>query len=145
MGQNRYAIHPEDFKSYGTEKIRQEFLMETIFRQDQIIHCYTHYDRLIVGGIAPVSLSLKLETIPDLRAEFFLQRREIGIINVGATGSITVDGKTYPMNTKDALYIGKDCKDVIFHPAKEGKALYYFNSAPAHAVYPTRKITFSEA
>jgi 4-deoxy-L-threo-5-hexosulose-uronate ketol-isomerase len=145
MGQNRYAIHPEDFKSYGTEKIRQEFLMETIFRQDQIIHYYTHYDRLIVGGIAPVSSSLKLETIPDLRAEFFLQRREIGIINVGTTGSITVDGKTYPMNTKDALYIGKDCKDVTFHPAKEGKALYYFNSAPAHAIYPTRKITFAEA
>jgi 4-deoxy-L-threo-5-hexosulose-uronate ketol-isomerase len=145
MGTNRYAIHPEDFKSYGTEKIRQEFLMETIFEQDQIIHYYTHYDRLIVGGVAPVSKSIKLETIPDLRADFFLQRREIGIINVGDTGTVSVDGKTYPMNNKDALYIGKDCKDVSFHPAKSGKALYYFNSAPAHASFPNRKITFAEA
>lgn len=145
MGINRYAIHPEDFKTYDTAKIRSEFLFETLFDTNRVICYYTHYDRLIVGGAAPESKPVTLNTLPELKADFFLQRRELGIINVGQPGGVTVNGKLFPLGTKEALYIGKDTKEVIFQPAAQGQALYYFNSAPAHAVFPTRKITLEEA
>ncbi|MBT1704026.1 5-dehydro-4-deoxy-D-glucuronate isomerase [Chryseosolibacter indicus] len=141
----RFSIHPNDFKHYTTDKIRKEFLIEDLFQNDAITHTYTHYDRLIVGGAMPVNKALKLETIDVLKSTYFLERREIGIINVGASGSVTVDGTQYPLNFKEALYIGKECKEVVFHPSTNGRALYYFNSAPAHAKYPTRKVTFKEA
>jgi 4-deoxy-L-threo-5-hexosulose-uronate ketol-isomerase len=145
MTTTRYAIHPEDFKSYGTDKIRQSFLMTDLFQPDQVTHYYTHYDRLIVGGVAPVSKPISLLPIPELKADFFLQRREIGIINVGAPGVIRVDGKDFLLKFKEALYIGNGSREVTFHPSKEGKSLFYFNSAPAHAVHPTRHVSLAEA
>lgn len=146
MNTRRYAIHPEDFKNYTTEKVRSSFLLPDLFKADQITHYYTHYDRLIVGGVNPNSKPVNLDNPDSLKAEFFLQRREIGIINVGSSaGTITADGKDYLLEPKEALYIGRGTKTVVFHPAKQGNTLYYFNSAPAHAVYPTRKISHTEA
>jgi 4-deoxy-L-threo-5-hexosulose-uronate ketol-isomerase len=145
MGTHRYAIHPDDFRTYDTTRIRESFLLETIFAPDRLLYYYTHYDRMIVGGAAPETQDVTLETLPELKADFFLQRRELGIINVGQPGSISVNGKPLTLGTKEALYIGKDTREVTFHPAKQGHALYYFNSAPAHAVFPTRKITLAEA
>ena len=141
MNRIRYAIHPDDFKSYGKQKIRESFLLEALFIEDQVAHYYTHYDRLIVGGVKPVTKPVKLESIDILKAGFFLQRREIGIINVGAASTISVDGQDYLLKFKEALYIGRDTKQVVFHPSKEGHAMFYFNSAPAHTSYPTRKVT----
>ncbi|MCE7054387.1 5-dehydro-4-deoxy-D-glucuronate isomerase [Algoriphagus sp. AGSA1] len=141
----RYSSHPEDFKNYPTEEIREKFLLENIFLKDQITGIYTMEDRLIVGGIHPVDKPLHLETIDQLKAPYFLERREIGIINVGATCTIEVDGESISLGRKEALYIGKGNQKVVFHPAKEGDALLYFNSAPAHTTFPTRKITREDA
>ena len=139
----RYASNPESFKLLTTQQLRDSFLIADLFQPDEIRLCYTHYDRLIIGGAYPVKNPLKLESFNSLKAEFFLQRREIGIINVGKSGSVAVDGKVYTLENKEALYIGRGTKDVVFQPA-EG-ALYYFNSAPAHAPYPTKKISLAEA
>lgn len=141
----RHAIHPEDFKLYTTSKLRESFLIENLFPKDAIKGVYTLHDRLIVGGMSPVSKSLKLETFDTLRSEYFLERREIGIINIGAESTITVDGKTFTVGNKEGLYVGKGAKEVIFHPANTGEAYFYFNSAPAHQSYPTKKVSLAEA
>ena len=142
----RYAANPQDFKSYDTERIRKDFLMETVFADDQINLLYTMYDRLIVGGALPVSKSLNLETIEPLKAPNFLHRRELGIINVGGPGKVKVGDKEYKLNFKEALYVGSGSHEVVFssddvaNPAK-----FYFNSAPAHQSFPTKLITYKEA
>ena len=141
----RHAIHPEDFKTYTTSKLRESFLIQDLFQPDAIKAVYTLYDRLIVGGVAPVQKALKLETYPTLRSENFLDRRELGIINIGAESAITVEGKTYTLGNKEALYVGQGNKEVIFHPAKTGEAYFYFNSAPAHHAYPVKKVSLAEA
>ncbi|WP_066837464.1 5-dehydro-4-deoxy-D-glucuronate isomerase [Rufibacter ruber] len=141
----RHAIHPADAKGYDTQKLREAFLIENLFRKDAIELVYTLYDRLIVGGVHPVNSPVKLETIPTLRSDYFLDRREMGIINVGAPGTVTVDGQEFSLETKEALYIGKGAKDVVFHPAANGTAYFYFNSAPAHHTYPTKKVSLAEA
>ncbi|MEB2786360.1 5-dehydro-4-deoxy-D-glucuronate isomerase [Algoriphagus persicinus] len=141
----RYSSHPEDFKNYSTTEIREKFLLEEIFVPNQITGTYTMEDRLIIGGIHPVDKPVRLETIDQLKAENFLDRREIGIINVGAITTVEVDGESLTLDHKEALYIGKGVKEVIFHPAQEGVTYLYFNSAPAHAVYPMRKITQTDA
>ncbi|MBA9076344.1 5-dehydro-4-deoxy-D-glucuronate isomerase [Rufibacter quisquiliarum] len=141
----RHAIHPADAKGYDTQKLREAFLIENLFRKDAIELVYTLYDRLIVGGVHPVNSPVKLETIPTLRSDNFLDRREMGIINVGAPGTVTVDGQEFSLETKEALYIGKGAKDVVFHPAANGTAYFYFNSAPAHHTYPTKKVSLAEA
>jgi 4-deoxy-L-threo-5-hexosulose-uronate ketol-isomerase len=141
----RHASHPEDVKNYDTQKLREHFLLESIFQKDQISGVYSTFDRLIVGGIFPSSSSLTLDPIDQLKADYFLQRREIGIINIGDTASIAVDGTEFSLNKKEALYIGRGVKSVVFHPANSGNALFYFNSAPAHASYPTKKIGMQEA
>jgi len=109
----RYAHHPEDVKRYTTNELREHFLIPELFKNDEINLTYTMYDRFIVGGAFPVSKSVKLETIEDLKSENFLDRRELGIINVGGTGKVTVDGKVYELKNKEALYVGKGNKEVI--------------------------------
>lgn len=141
----RYASHPVDFKSYDTKRLRESFLIEDLFEKDAVRNVYSHYDRLIIGGAMPTTKPVMLETFPELKASFYLERRELGIINVGPIGSITADGLTYVLKNKEALYLGKGTKEVIFHPAKEGQAVYYFNSAPAHALYPSRTVTLEQA
>jgi 4-deoxy-L-threo-5-hexosulose-uronate ketol-isomerase len=139
----RFAIHPEDFKTKSTEQLRTDFLINELFQDNEVNMVYTHYDRMIVGGAMPLTKPLTLGCIDDLKAEYFLQRRELGIINVGQAGQVFVDGNEYTLKFKEALYIGKGVKEVIFMPS-EG-ALFYFNSAPAHCSYPTKKISYEEA
>src|SRR6185312_14726758 len=100
MHSMRYAIHPEDFKKRDAAKIREDFLIENLFTPDQINTTYSHYDRLIVGGAHPVSRPIQLETIDDLKADFFLQRRELGIINVGVAADVIVEGVVYTLQPK---------------------------------------------
>lgn len=140
----RYAHHPEDVKRYTTEELRNHFLIPELFVKDQISLTYTMYDRYIAGGAFPVTKSLKLEAIDELKAENFLDRRELGVINVGGKGKVTVDGEVFEIGHKEALYVGKGNKEVIFE-ATEEQPYFYINSAPAHHSYPTKKVTRKEA
>ncbi|MCX6321048.1 MAG: 5-dehydro-4-deoxy-D-glucuronate isomerase [Bacteroidia bacterium] len=142
----RYAAHPKDVKTYDTERLRKEFLIENVFIADEISLVYSMYDRYIVGGAMPVRKELKLETSDELKAEQFLDRREMGIINVGGDAVIDAGGKTYKIGFKDALYLGKGIRDVIFKSADtKNPAKLYINSAPAHHTYPSKKITLADA
>lgn len=141
----RYAHHPEDAKYYTTEELREHFLIPTVFEEDTISLVYTMYDRYIVGGAMPVSKPLVLETIDELKAEYFLERRELGIVNVGDKGTVTVDGTVYELDKKEALYVGKGNKEVIFESAAGGQAYFYINSAPAHHAYPNKKVGKEDA
>jgi len=144
--ESRYATNPEDFKTYDTSRIRKDFLIENVMIDDEINLCYMHYDRYIAGGAVPVSKSLKLETIDPLKANYFLKRREMGIINVGGEGKVDVDSKSFTLENREALYIGKGLKNVIFssHNSKQ-PAKFYINSAPAHKTFATKKIGQSDA
>ena len=142
----RYAVHPDDFKNYDTERIRKEFLVSNVMQQDSISLTYSQYDRYIVGGAVPEKAALKLDTIDPLKSTFFLERREMGIINVGGEGVVMADGVEYKLGYKDALYLGKETKDVTFSSQNEGKPVYfYINSAPAHKKYPSKLVTLNEA
>ncbi|WP_282053476.1 5-dehydro-4-deoxy-D-glucuronate isomerase [Maribacter luteus] len=141
----RYAANPVDARKYGTEELRREFLIDKLFVENQIQLTYSMYDRYIVGGAMPVNEDLKLETIPYLKSKNFLDRRELGVINVGAKGKVTVDGEDYELNTKEALYVGKDSKAVVFSSLGEGQPLFYINSAPAHKRFPTKKVGAKDA
>ena len=141
----RYAHHPKDAKHYTTQELREHFLIPTVFEADTIRLVYTMYDRYIVGGVMPVSKPLVLETIDELKAEYFLERRELGIVNVGGKGKVTVDGTVYELNKKEALYVGKGNKEVIFEALDGEQPYFYINSAPAHHAYPTKKVGKEDA
>jgi 4-deoxy-L-threo-5-hexosulose-uronate ketol-isomerase len=142
----RYASHPDDFKGYGTEKLRKEFLIENVFIKDEISLVYSLYDRIIVGGAMPVEKKLKLETATELKAENFLDRREMGIINVGGEAEISAGGAVYKIGFKEALFLGKGTKDIFFKSVDNKKpAKLYINSAPAHHAFPSRKVTLADA
>ena len=144
--EERYAYHPEDFKTYDTERIRKEFLVEKVLEPGNIRLVYSAIERYIVGGALPTNETLKLEPIDPLKAEYFCYRREVGVINVGGTGTITVDGTDYKMQFKEALYIGKGSKEVTFaSDDPKNPAKYYINSAPAHKEYPVKHITLADA
>lgn len=144
--EERYNYHPEDFKSYDTERIRKEFLVEKIMDPGNIRLVYSIIERYIVGGAVPVDGDLVLETIEPLKAEYFCQRREIGIINVAGEGSVVIDGTEYKMGFKDAIYIGKGSEEVIFRSADPEKpAHFYINSAPAHKEFPVKHVTMADA
>lgn len=141
----RYASNPSDVKKYDTNDLREHFLIENLFVANEIQLTYSMYDRFIVGGIMPVGKELKLETIPYLKSEHFLDRRELGIINVGGSGSVSVDGVAYNLNKKEALYVGQGAKEVFFSSSNGEQALFYINSAPAHHKFPTKKVGKDEA
>jgi 4-deoxy-L-threo-5-hexosulose-uronate ketol-isomerase len=142
----RYASHPEDFKGYGTERLRKEFLIEKIFIEDEISLVYSMYDRYIVGGIMPVKTAIKLEPFSELKANNFLDRREMGIINVGGAAEISASGVVYKIGHKEALYIGHGSTEVGFKSVdSKMPAKLYFNSAPAHHAFPSKKVTLAEA
>ncbi|TWR30973.1 5-dehydro-4-deoxy-D-glucuronate isomerase [Mucilaginibacter pallidiroseus] len=133
-----HAVHPDDFKTYQTDKIRERFLMENLVQPDKINCVYTHYDRMIIGVANPVYRSLYLEAYPSLRAQNFLDRREIGIINVAGDGRVTADGKVYELKKLDCLYIGKDTREVTFAANDiTNPPVFYLLSSPAHKTYPT--------
>lgn len=143
---SRYATSPDEVKTLDTKQLRAKFLIEEVFTPNQINTTYSHHDRLIVGGVMPVGQVLLLNCPEQLRAKFFLERREIGFINVGGSGTITVDGTAYHLQFKEALYIGMGSQSVEFKSDKDNQpALFYFNSAPAHCTYPTKHITMAEA
>ncbi|MEC0329708.1 5-dehydro-4-deoxy-D-glucuronate isomerase [Paenibacillus macerans] len=145
--ERRYASHPNEVKQFDTARLRQEFLIPRLFTPDKLELVLTHEDRLIVGGAAPVNGKVKLETdLKELGVSYFLERRELGAINVGGPGSIVVDGTEYDLDTKDCLYVGKGSREVIFKSKDAAKpAKFYLNSAPAHKEFPTAKTTLAEA
>ncbi|KAA6326449.1 4-deoxy-L-threo-5-hexosulose-uronate ketol-isomerase [termite gut metagenome] len=140
--EERWGTHPDDVKRYDTTQLRKAFLVEKLFSPDEILMTYTHNDRLIIGGAFPVNGALRLETVDLIRSEYFCERREIGIICIDGEGVVTVDGIDYNLQFKDAVYVGRGSKEVIFkskdaaYPAK-----FYFASSPAHKAYPTTQIT----
>lgn len=136
------ACHPEDVKTYTTEKLRERFVMEKVLSEDAIHLTYSMYDRLIFGGAMPVQKELVLETIDPLKAPYFLYSRELGVINIGGDGIVTVDGKEYALKFKEALYVGRGNQKVTFKSVDPSKpAKFYLNSAPAHKEYKTQWIT----
>ncbi len=134
----RTAASPRDVKTYDTARLREEFLIPDLFRPDDIKLVYSHIDRIITGSATPVSKALVLTAGEELRAEYFLQRREMGVINIGGEGTVTVDGTAYTLRHKDGLYIGRGSRDISFASADSANpAKFYLNSCPAHKEYPT--------
>lgn len=133
----RTAASPKDVKHYTTDRLREEFLIQDLFIPGEIKLVYSHIDRIITGAAVPVE-PLTLTAGAELRANYFLERREMGIINVGGKGTVTVDGKVYTLDYKDGMYIGKGAEDIVFASIDGAEpAKFYLNSAPAHTSYPT--------
>jgi len=142
----RYHNSQKEVKGMNTAELREQFLIEDLMKSGEIDFTYSHYDRIIVGGAIPTTKSLALENYAMLKAEFFLERRELGVINVGGAGTISVDGTNYSLSKKDCLYIGRGCKEVKFSSASASEpAQFYILSAPAHKEYPTRLMKEAEA
>ena len=146
----RYSCNQRDFKRYTTEETRKEFLIEKLFAADEVIAVYSHVDRMVTLGIMPVSDALPIDKGIDVwknfGTQYFLERRECGMFNVGGAGTVTVDGKAYELGYKDCLYITKGAREVTFasdHPAQPAK--FYIVSAPAHTSYETRLIRIADA
>ena len=143
---NRYANNLKDSKRYDTEELRENYLVEDIFKDDQIELVYSHVDRIIFGGIKPVYKELKLEAGKEMGVDYFLERRELGIINIGGKAVVTIDGTEYELKEKDGLYVGKGNKEVSFKSVNpEEPAKLYVNSVPAHKEYETVKIDIEKA
>lgn len=144
--ESRYAVSPTEAKGMDTDALRNNFLIRSIFENDKVNLTLSHFDRYIVGGAMPVTGKLNLPNPDDLKAPYFLYRREMGMINVGGPAIVTADGESFQLAYKEALYLGKETTEVTFesadpaHPAK-----LYINSAPAHHKYPSRKVTKAEA
>ncbi len=130
----------------NTEQLRENFLVENLMQADLLTLVYSHYDRVIIGGVMPVNQSVALQNEDELKADFFLQRRELGVINVGGAGSITVDDQKYELSKLECLYIGRGAQKVSFQSKDANQpALYYMLSAPAHKEYPTTQYTKEQA
>lgn len=142
----RQASNAKDVKHYTTERLREEFHIANLFTKDNVRMVYSHIDRIITAGLMPVRQVLKLEAGKELAADYFLQRREMGCINVGGKGIITVDGKEYEMNPRDGIYIGMGNKEITFKSCDEtSPAKFYVSSCPAHTSYPIVKIDITKA
>lgn len=140
------AISQQEAQGFNTEQLRENFLIESIFQNNEVKIYYTHYDRVVLGGVMPSNTAITLPTYDNLKSDYFLERREIGIINVGGDGEIAVDDKTFPLSKLDALYIGKGSQSVIFTSNNsDNPAQFFLLSAPAHQMYPTRKMSKEEA
>ena len=142
----RDASNAKDVRYYTTDRLREEFHIGSLFTKDNIRMVYSHTDRIIVIGMMPIFHELKLEAGKELAADYFLQRRELGCINIGGAGIITIDGTVYEMNPRDGIYVGKGNKDIRFKsvdPANPAK--FYMTSCPAHTTYPTVKIDITKA
>jgi len=141
----RYTADPVRFSRMTTEEVRENFLVD-LFAKDAITMVYSDVDRAIVGSAVPASKALSLESAPELRAGTFCERRELGILNIGGAGTVTVDGTEYPMAARDGLYVGRGSKAIVFaSDSAENPARYYLLSYPAHAAHPTVHVAASEA
>lgn len=144
--QIRQPIHSDHAKQLDTEGLREQFLIEDMFQEGQINLTYSHIDRIIVGGVVPTTAPVALEGGKEIGVDFFLQRRELGAINIGEAGSVIVDGVTYEIGAREAIYVGQGSKEIQFlSDNPEKPARFYVNCAPAHMAYPTRKITREDA
>ena len=142
--QMQVACNPQDVKTYDTERLRASFLMEKVMAPDEINLTYSMYDRFIYGGAMPVQKVLELDTIDPLKADYFLERRELGVINIGGPGVVTVDGQEYELGFKEALYVGRGKRKVTFRSKDSAQpAKFYLNSATAHREYKTQLVTIS--
>jgi 4-deoxy-L-threo-5-hexosulose-uronate ketol-isomerase len=142
----RYANHPEDSKHYTTEELRKHYLIEKVFIEDEVNLVYSHVDRVIAGGITPVKKALKLEGCKELGSEYFLERRELGVINIGGDGKVVIDEVEYEVKSREGLYVGMGSKELVFTSADEkNPAKFYINSSPAHKTYPTVMINLEKA
>jgi 4-deoxy-L-threo-5-hexosulose-uronate ketol-isomerase len=142
----RYPSSNKDAKHYDTKRLREEYHISGLFKADEIKLVYSHFDRIIAGSVCPVEKELKLEAGKEIGAQYFLERRELGIINIGGSGAVVLDGEEYTLDKKDGLYVGMGVKEVIFKSHdKTNPAKFYLNSAPAHTSYPTVKINIKDA
>jgi 4-deoxy-L-threo-5-hexosulose-uronate ketol-isomerase len=142
----RFQNSPKEVKGMSTAELRSAFMAENLMQEDSIQLLYSHYDRVIIGGAKPVQLTLELGNDAELRADFFLERRELGIINTGAEGVVEADGVSYKLDKLDTLYVGKGTKQVHFRSADpSAPACFFLMSSPAHKEYPTRKMSKEEA
>ncbi|WP_058959732.1 5-dehydro-4-deoxy-D-glucuronate isomerase [Type-E symbiont of Plautia stali] len=144
----RQSIHSEHAKNLDTAGLRREFLIEKIFEADHYTLTYSHIDRIIIGGVMPIQQSVTIgeEVGKQLGVSYFLERRELGVINIGGPGLIDVDGKTWEVGHQEALYVGQGAKSVVFRSSNANlPAKFYYNSAPAHTRYPDKKITLQDA
>jgi len=142
----RYAIHPDHMKSLDSDNIRKHFLIERLFEKDKMNMVYSHIDRIIVGGACPADQELELKVTKELGVDSFLERRELGIINIGSKGIVCIDGKEYILEKKECLYVGMGSKKVSFKsPDRNDPARFYLNSTPAHSTYPTVKLSMNDA
>lgn len=137
----RYANHPDDSKHYDTQTLRDKYVINRLFEADEILLTYSHQDRIIAGGAMPVKKTLSLGTFKELATAYFLERRELGVINIGGAGRIKLDGKVYDIGHKEGIYVGMGTREVEFSSADSSRpAKFYINSSPAHKTYPTVKI-----
>jgi len=142
----RYSSHPEDAKKYDTDTLRKHFLIENLFVPGEIKMVYSHIDRIITAGVVPTDKALYLEGNKALGCDFFLQRRELGVINIGGAGVVTLDGERHELGARDGLYVGLGVKEVSFESIDPSNpAKFYLNSATAHKNYPTVEITLEKA
>jgi 4-deoxy-L-threo-5-hexosulose-uronate ketol-isomerase len=146
----RYSAHPNDVKRYTTEELRREFLIENLYRPDQVVAVYSHVDRMVTLGCMPVKETVSIDKGIDVWANFgtryFLDRREVGMFNIGGDGSVTVDGTVYELGYKDCLYITMGAREVLFASRDSARpAKFYMVSAPAHCSYETRLLKLADA
>lgn len=142
----RFQQSPKETMGMDTTALRENFLVQKLIMEDAVNLVYSHYDRVIIGGAMPVAKSVSLPNHPELKADYFLERRELGIINVGGAGTVTADGKEYPMNKLDCVYLGKGTREVKFKSkGKKDPAVFYLLSAPAHHAYPSKLMTKEKA
>ena len=137
----RHAIHQDHVKTMDTDALRQNFLAEGLFADGHIRLVYTHYDRFVLGGAVPAGNSLTLDKVEETRTATFLERREMGIVNIGGLGRVEADGTGWDMQSGDVLYLGMGTSAVTF----SGQGRFYLTSAPAHRTLPSRLIAVSEA
>lgn len=142
----RFQNSPKETSTMTTKELRDNFLVQGILQNDELKLVYSHYDRVIIGGAKPVETTLELPNEPELKANFFLERREIGIINVGGKGSVIADGVSYELDKLEAIYVGRGTKSVSFASADAAAPAHFFLiSTPAHQAYPTTKSTKEQA
>ncbi len=140
------TVHPDDFKNYSTALVRERFLLSDLEQDDKAQFIYTHYDRMVAGIAKPVSGTVELENDDSLKSTYFLERREMGIINVGGPGSVTAGGKEYHFKKLDCLYIGKGVNEIHFYgESKADPPVFFILSNPAHAEYPTTFMSHADS
>ena len=142
----RHASHPDHVRGFGTQELRDHFLVSSLFEADDIVLTYSHIERFVVGGAMPVTGPLTLEAPKEIGSPTFLARRELGVVNVGGPGRVTVDGVAYQLDTRDCLYVAMGSVDVRFESLdRKQPAKFYLNSTPAHARFETMKISIADA